>query len=248
MGLAEDGVAIEQSQQKILFLSEWDSKDKNFPDLLKTLMPHVNELKNHAINLVLSNVFFKFTVLPWQANIYSRDDWLGLANHRFRQQYGEFADSLEVKVHLGQYGQSVVACAIERRNHQALLDCANEIGFRWSTMTPLMPKLINHDQRVDDWVMLVEPEHLLLIERASGHYQRISTMRPPFGNESDFIQQMIVRRTLSLSKALQPKHIRIYVSGGMKASHIRKPEQVESTLIFDKKNYPSHASWLVSIR
>lgn len=247
IAIAEDGIAYQPSGQPIRMLSELDINAQHFPDLVKTLSPHENALKSRSINLLLSNAYFKFLVLPWQANVYAREDWIGLANHRFRQQFGPIADSWEIKVHLGQYGHAVVACAMEKSVYQVLLASEKQIGCRWSAISPVMTKLVQPASKNNDWIMMVEPQHLLLVEKVSGHYHRISTMTPPLGSESEFIRQMITRRTLSLSKAYQPQSIRIFVSGSLPSTEFIKPEHPAVTFVFDKRKHPSHASWLASL-
>ena len=84
------------------------------------------ELDVRHVRFILSSQFVRYAVLPWQASVFSGQDWQALGEHHLRKLFGGIAEAWEVRVALQGYGESVVICAIDR----ALLFRLKEIAAR----------------------------------------------------------------------------------------------------------------------
>jgi hypothetical protein len=255
LAIALDGVALRQSGETAKMISKESLLKRDYQVVFDALQQHQNLLENQKVSLLISNHFMRFSVLPWQKNVYSRQDWLALANHAFRQQYGAVADSWQVRVSLGGarqgYGQAVIASAIDQALYDGLIEVAQQLNFSWQAIEPLTMCLLNHSTPSQAaWILIAEPEHLLLCESYQGQFQRFSVAAPPAGQESIFATQMIARAQLLLERQQQPSQTAIFVSGKLTDSW-PKDSKVEANasheLVFAKQKHLYHAGWLASL-
>jgi hypothetical protein len=247
LAIAQDGLAVRLPGKAASMLSTQNLSHHNYAAIFDALHQHKNLLANQKIRLIISNHFMRFTVLPWQNGVPARQDWLALANHAFRQQYGAAADNWQVRVSLGGYGQAVIASAMDQTLYDGLIETAHELGFRWQAIEPLMMHLINHEASLQAaWLLIAEPQHLLLCEVQNGQFQRFSVASPPAGQEASFATQMIARAQLQLPSQQQPTSTVVHVSGQLNGSW-PKEEQLKQRPILAKQKHLHHAGWLASL-
>lgn len=247
MAIAQDGVAVRLPGKAASMLSAQNLTHNNYAAIFDTLHQHQNLLAKQKIKLIISNHFMRFTVLDWQKSVPARQDWLALANHAFRRQYGAAADGWQVRVSLGGYGQVVIASAMDQTLYDGLNDCANELGFSWQAIEPLMMRLLNAETSSQAaWLLIVEPQHLLLCETQNGQFQRFSVASPPAGQEANFATQMIARAQMQLPSQQQPTNTVVHVSGQLNGSW-PKTEQHQQRYILAKQKHLHHAAWLASL-
>ena len=247
MAIAQDGVAVRLPGKPASMLSTQNLTHHNYAAIFDTLHQHKNLLENQKVSLIISNHFMRFTALPWQAGLPARQDWLALANHAFRQQYGAVADNWQVRVSLGGYGQAVIASAMDQALHDGLLEAARELGFSWQAIEPLMMRLLNQAASPQAaWLLIAEPQHLLLCEVQNGQFQRFSVASPPVGQEANFATQMIARAQLQLPSQQQAATTVVHVSGQLNGAW-PKEDMLKQRFILAKQKHLHHASWLASL-
>ena len=247
MSIAQDGVAMRLPGKPTSMLSTQNLTHNNYQAVFDTLQQHKNLLAKQNILLIISNHFMRFTMLPWQDGVHARQDWLALANHTFRQQFGAVADSWQVRVSLGGYGQAVIASAMDQSLYDGLQESARQLDFSWQAIEPLAMRLLNqsnHDEAA--WVLIAEPQHLLLCETFQGQIQRFSTASPPAGQESNAAAQMINRAKLQLPSQQKPASSFVHVSGQLNGSW-PKQEINGQKHVFAKQKHLHHAGWLASL-
>jgi hypothetical protein len=254
MALAQDGIALRLAPKPAQMLSVQSFTHRDYQAVFDTLQQHKNLLANQKIKLIISNHFMRFAVLPWQDGVYSRKDWLALANHTFRQQFGAVADNWQLKVSLGAYGQGAIASAMDRTLYDGLMDISQQLDFSWHAIEPLAMRLLNQSRRDEAaWILIAEPQHLLLCETQHGQFQRFSVASPPAGQEATFATQMITRAKLQLPSQQQPKHTVLHVSGKLNDSWLNESNNKENLnadhlkLVFAKQRHLHHAGWLVNL-
>lgn len=250
LAIAQDGVAVRLPGQPASMLSTQNLTHSNYAAIFDVLHQHQNLLAKQKIKLIISNHFMRFTVLPWQDGVPARQDWLALANHAFRQQYGVAADNWQVRVSLGGYGQAVIASAIDQTLYDGLMDCANELGFSWQAIEPLLMCLLNQDMPLEAaWLLVAEPQHLLLCETQNGQFQRFSVASPPAEQEASFAKQMIARAKLHLPSQQQPANTVMHVSGQLNSSWPKENnfDQQGQRYVFARQKHLHHAGWLASL-
>lgn len=255
LAIAEDGIAIHAAGNAVRMLSNMPSNmlsaqnflNRNYQAVVDVLQQHEKLLTNQSVRLIMANYLLRFIVLPWQEGVYSRQDWLALASHAFRQQYGAVADSWQIRVSLGGYGQTMVASAMDQALYDGLINTADQLKFRWQAIEPLAMRLLNNPKRDETlWILIAEPQHLLLCETYQGQFQRFSVASPPSGQESIFAAQMIARNQLQLPSQQKPRTTIVHVSGKLNGSWLPQ-NQTKQTAILSKQPYQYHADWLATL-
>jgi hypothetical protein len=247
LAIAQDGISVRLPAKTASMLSTQCLTHNNYAAIFGALREHKNLLVNQTIRLIISNHFMRFTVLHWLDGVNARQDWLALANHAFRQQYGAAADNWQIRVSLGSHGQSVIASAMDQTLYDGLMQSARDLGFNWHAIEPLMMRLLNASMPLQAaWILVAEPQHLLLCETQNGHFQRISVASPPAGQEANFATQMIARAQLQLPSQQQPASTVVHVSGQLNGSWPKEAQNAQKHILA-KQKYTHHASWLAAI-
>lgn len=252
LAIAEDGVAIHTPNNAVRMLTTENLLNRDYKTVTDALHQHKSMLENQSVRLVLANYLLRFTVLPWQDGVYSRQDWLALADHEFRQQYGAVAHNWQLRVSLGGYGQAVIASAIDQSFFDCLMDTASQLKFKWHAIEPLAMCILNNAKRNNsEWILIAEPQHMLLCETYQGQFQRFSVASPPLGQESTFTVQMITRNQLQRSVQQQPKTTAVYVSGKLSEGWLKQDQDTHKSLnqdiVLPEQQYRYHAEWLATL-
>lgn len=252
LGIAEDGVAIHMPNNAVRLLTTQSFLNRDYQTILDVLHQHKNLLENQSVRLVLANYLARFIVLPWQHGVYSRQDWLALADHEFRQQYGTMANNWQIRVSLGDYGQAVIASAIDQSFFDCLIDAASQLKFRWLAIEPLAMCILNNAKRNNsEWILIAEPQHMLLCETYQGQFQRFSVASPPLGQEPTFAVQMIARSQLQHPVQQQPITTAVYVSGKLSEAWLTQDQDTHKSLnqdiVLPAQQYRYHAEWLATL-
>ena len=92
--------------------------------------------KKPDIEVVLSSHFVRLQLLPWQADLRSREEWQAYGAFRFQEIYGAPADAWDIVLSLVPPGQPALACAVDRVLLQALQALALEAGCRLASVQP----------------------------------------------------------------------------------------------------------------
>jgi hypothetical protein len=191
--LTPKGVALRKAQAKAQLISAIDVRYAGPNALQELLLTHANTLSGKPLNILVSNHFVRYHVLPWHDKVYHADDWHAMAQYAFKKEYGASAENWLVRVGLGRYGESALAAAIDGGWMQQVLSSARQIGFRIGEVTPLLIKLMSRQQKVHPWTLIAEPERLLLVHRDIGGWQCVQVDAPPAGEEFEHACQMVER-------------------------------------------------------
>ena len=244
LSIAQDGIALQLPGQAAQMLSN-QVVQRDCATVMEVLQQHATLLAGQKIRLVLSNAFVRFTVLPWRDGVVARQDWLGLAQHAFRQDYGNAAEAWTIRVSLGAYGESVIGSAIDKTLYDGLIAAANQIGFTWHSIAPLAMCLLNRKQT--GWLLIAEPQHLLLCQIAQGQLQQFIVASPPTGQESHTAHQMIARALLPLGdmKVATQVIVAAKLSEQWRQTGVNQSAQILTT--FAKQGHKHHAGWLLTV-
>ena len=127
LALSQQGIALQQAGASAQMLSDREFK---LSDLDTVLAANAPLMKDKTLQVVLSNTFVRYLVLPWRDGVYRQQDWQAVAQHAFRQQYGAVADNWRIKVRLLAYGENVLAAAIDETLCEQLDACAKQFNFK----------------------------------------------------------------------------------------------------------------------
>lgn len=219
IALAADGIALSETGKTTQLLASANTHYSSRLEVTNALKSIANKIKAKRVRFVISNHFVRYGVLPWQAGITARQDWLALAQHDFRKRFGAVADQWQVRVSLNGYGKSVTTSAVD----QALLDDLQSLAQtqQWQIVSiePILASILNikHGSKKqkqknmahNTWLVIAEPERVLLCETNQQEWQRFTQIAPPRGSEAQQTAQQILRSlqnsTLPDTKLAQQK-------------------------------------------
>ena len=90
------------------------------------------------LDIVLSEHFTRWRLLPWQAEVETPAEQEALARHRFREVYGEVARHWQVRCAEQPPGIAIPACAIDDALLAAVRQLAATHGSRLGSLRPLL--------------------------------------------------------------------------------------------------------------
>lgn len=253
LAIAHDGIALRTGGEKPQMLTEAGFQWRAETPLLSLLSQHENSLKNQPIKVVLSNTFVRYLVLPWQDAVFAKADWQAIAQHAFRQQFGAQAGDWRVSVHFQQYGQTVLAAAMNDDVYMQLEAAATALKFNMVRVAPLLMTLLNAhsadakaiDWALTGWVLVAEPQRLLLCQINQGEWQQVLVDSPPAGQEYQHAEQLIQRAMLTALPTPATK-VASYVSASLSKSW---QENIGSRqkMIMPVSGAKPHAAWMAGI-
>jgi hypothetical protein len=166
--------------------------------------------KSHkSIRLVISNRFVRYSVLPWQSEITSREDWIAIAQHDFHKRYGPVAEDWKVCVSLDGFGHNIVAAAIDESLLNDLTSIARDYGCKLAATEPFLVSVLKQYKPSNDkqWLLIAEPERVLLCEISGNQCQRFSIISPPHQQEVEQALMLVNRSIQSVEPENRPTHI-----------------------------------------
>ena len=118
------------------------------------------------LNIVLSEHFARWQLVPWQVEVESTAEKEAWAKHSFREVYGEISRHWQVRCATQPPGASTPACAIDGNLLTALNQLATNHGCRLDSLRPLLVAAAERWQRKIPrgiaWFAVLEPGRLNL--------------------------------------------------------------------------------------
>ena len=105
------------------------------------------EWQNAPLQVVLSDQFVRYQILPWEKGLSHDAERLAYARFHFNRVYGEAADGWEIATSDEPPGCGAVACAIDRTLLQALRDLCAARRTRLHSVQPRFVALYNAVRR-----------------------------------------------------------------------------------------------------
>jgi hypothetical protein len=208
--LSLDGVALRPAGTDEVRIISSSVEPYSRESLLVTLEAQAGELDLQHVRFILSNQLVRYTVLPWQPGVYAMQDWLALAAHQFRSQFGALAENWELRVALQGHGMPAVACAVDRDLTERLLALSAKAGWTVRGIEPALMTVFNQHhsylEKSDHWLLLAEPQRLLLGQISDGAWQHFYVDSPLAGEEPMAGQRMI-EHALRLRGGVSPSAV-----------------------------------------
>jgi hypothetical protein len=211
LAVCSSGVALSLHGEKPRLLTDATFEWKDSNQLAQILAQSESTLKNQSVNVILSNTFVRYLVLPWQDGVLTQMDWQAIAQHAFRKQFGAAANDWLVRVSLEKYGQTVLAAAIDNSFYAQLQISAEALNFSIGAVEPLLMRVLNQN-KPNTWALIAEPERLVLCQMQDSEWRQVLVDSPPAGQEFQHAEQLIQRSLLQLEASAQPSKIGSFVS------------------------------------
>lgn len=137
------------------------------------------------IEILLSDRFVHYQVLPWRAGISSRAEWRAYAQHQFEAVYGEAARNWRMRLEIVPPGRESLACAIETDLIDALREAAHAGLSRIATVRPNFISCFGQRRTAlrgtQFWFAVVEAHHVCLGAFRNGYWVALRNEPAPDG-------------------------------------------------------------------
>jgi hypothetical protein len=218
VALGANAIALKSNGQAARSLTSAGACYPNSHSLCEALLKVAAQIEDKSVRFIISNHHARYLSLPWQSGLISREDWVAVAQHAFRTQFGGMAEQWEVRVNFSGYGKPVTACAMDQALIDDLYAIATENTWHITAIEPLWMAVmqrvsLNHD---NIWLLQVEPERALLCEYIDGEWQRFSVVNPPAGQEQAQCLQLLTRQLQLVNSANKPKQVQVCAPTNLK--------------------------------
>jgi hypothetical protein len=131
--------------------------------------------------VVLSNHFLRYQMVPWRSEINTRRERAALAQAQYRAVFGDVAQSWSVRLADAGYGAPALACAVDQALVQELERLLRQSGAGALSIEPYPVAAINQWRRElsaeSFWLALIEPGRLWLGRAEGGNWVGVATRR-----------------------------------------------------------------------
>ena len=150
------------------------------------------------VEVVLSNHFVRYVVLPWSNEVVDIDEALVMARIRFEEVYGDMASGWEIRLSEAGYGESCVACAIDRELLQEVAGAFLKTSLHLISIQPYLMSAFNQcREKIKDanyLLMLAEHGRLGLVQVRNRQWSQIRVA--VIGNLVDELPGLLKREEL----------------------------------------------------
>ena len=99
------------------------------------------------VEVVLSDHFVRYVLIPWSESVVSDGDRLALARLSFRDVYGHLSDTWDLSVDQQRAGEASFACAVDRALIADLRGMVSLAGGRLDSVRPALTDCLNSHRR-----------------------------------------------------------------------------------------------------
>jgi hypothetical protein len=153
---------------------DWRAAVEALPEILK--MYQIREA-----SVVLADHFARYALLPWSEAVKTREQWLGLARHRFSVLHGAAAALWEVKIAQTASRGPRLACAVDSELLEKLIAACSGAGVSLVSVQPFLVAAFNRIRAEvgngSCWIVVEEPGRLTLALIQRGVWVAIRSRR-----------------------------------------------------------------------
>ena len=153
---------------------DWRAALEALPAILKA---H----RTREASVVLADQFVRYALLPFNAAVRSREQWLALGRHRFGALHGAAAATWQVQVSETSPQGARLACAVDRELIEQLSGICAASAVRLVSVEPFLVAAFNRIRRTvgsgSCWIVVEEPGRLTLALIQRGAWLAIRSRR-----------------------------------------------------------------------
>ena len=180
VGLAPDRIYM--SGARAIELAANDDGSWNAP--VAALASSLGGMKGEAA-VVLADQFVRYTLLPYNETLKTREQWLALATHRFNTLHGPRAAEWQITVTETAPMGARLACAVDRALVAELMEVFGKANMRLVSVQPFLVVAFNRIRKTvgngSCWIVVEEPGRLTLALIQRGMWIAIRSRRADSG-------------------------------------------------------------------
>ena len=194
------------------------------------------EICTGNLGVVLSNHFVRYLLIPWSAQITSKEEFHNYAAAMFEDVYGEATSGWDVSVSAERSGSPRLAAAVDRSLLEAIRVAVANTRLRLRSVQPYLMAAYNRVARPrheKDFVfMLVEAGRACILAAQGGKWCYVSTMAAP---EQPAALSFLLEREIQLAD-LQGEFVpRVLVHAAHRRGLILPPVHGAAPLVLESK-------------
>lgn len=193
------------------------------------------------LQLVLSNRFVRYAVLPWCDGVVTRAEREAQARHQLRAIYGDAADAWHVRVADTGHGEPALVCAVDRALVEAVQALAEGASMRLAAVQPLLMLAFNRFRREmgrEACLMVLEPGALCCAVWSDGRWQAVQVSQVgPQGWDEALVERQIAVHAL-------PDGMPVFLFDASGAAQPRREGQAYRQLA---TTAPAGADWALAL-
>lgn len=153
-----------------------------------------------ALEVVLSNYWVRYAVIPWNDQVTRTDERLALARLQFQKTFGDVALQWDIRLSAADYGAPQVAAAVDRELMNGLRLIAEQTRLRLDSVQPLLMAGYNlraaELARADTaWFVVAEPGRFTVAYRQQGQWSTVFA-RPISDSPADGLNRLVTQERL----------------------------------------------------
>ncbi len=152
-------------------------------NMVRTLELALAELPKKPANaqVILSNYFVRYTMVPWSDKLSNEAEELAYAKHCFNQLYGTTAQPWELRLNQDFAGAPQLASAVDGQLLQSLRDVFARAKLKLKSVQPQLMTAYNNCQaqlqNQNAWFVLFDQGNLCLGLVQQGHWNSVRTLK-----------------------------------------------------------------------
>jgi len=180
---------------------------------LETALPDFADGRT-AASVILSNHYFRYTLVPWHAELADADEEMVFTRHCFTKVYGSEAQAWDLRLSREAPERPRLASAVDTALLDALRGVFAGAGITLQSVQPHLMTAFNglrrHLRQPSAWFALLEPGNLCLALLHHGNWMQVRSLR--IGNAWREELPLILEREAYLADNLEVPHD-VYVWG-----------------------------------
>jgi hypothetical protein len=245
IALAEDGIAITLPSGKPRSMVSTEIYYHSANEILEAMQQVTKFVVIKNVRFLISNHFVRYGILAWKEDLYTKEDWLALARHDFNERLGLNSKSLVVQAHLGNFGENVITSAIDQSLVDGLTSIAKICNWNILAIEPFLMSVAKKIKNQNHWMVIAQPQKIVLCESSRGQWRRIRTLFPPRDQEYAHLTQQLSRDLSLRGDEEKPSQINAYVAPLLKKIWGKNSLFNETHISNTAKEGTSTAMWMV---
>jgi hypothetical protein len=181
--------------------------------------------KKADVEVILSNHFVRYLVLPWNAASLSDAEQMLLVRHRFDEVYGEGGENWALRLSEGAFGSPSLASAIPQAMLDSIKVSFQSLPLHLTSVQPYLMTVFNACRRElgkqDGWFVLAERDTFCVGLLQDGHWHSIRARRVV----NDWFEEamlLLEREILLANKGDQFDKVFLYAPDGAGAASFKR--------------------------
>lgn len=175
-----------------------------------------NEIGRADVTVILSNHFVRYALMPFSAEVSSREEEQTLAQILFEGIYGDLAKQWQLRVGEGGYGEPRLVAAADAMLLERLSDAMTVHSLRLNGIAPYLVSAFNrfHDriQDADGLFAVAEPGQVTVIAFKQGQMSGVRRV-PLSGGLEQQLPNLLQREVLTSGLDMEATPVYLHVAG-----------------------------------